>query len=146
MQKDLAPRRQARRRSRRGFTLVELVIAMVVIGILGKAAMNIYGGMQQDAIERNIITDLNGYRTQAERHKAQFNSYPTAVQATGAPTAATMTMVLSDGNVATISGVTTSGYTVQLAHPMLGGATGRTCSLAVTANTGSKPTCTGTVP
>jgi prepilin-type N-terminal cleavage/methylation domain-containing protein len=140
-----APLARARVRGhsqKRGFTLIELMVVMIVIGILAAIAVGSYGDTTNDAIERAMLADLNGFRLKAERHKFRFRTYPTNVQASGTETAPTMNFSGSDGVVLAISGATTTRYTVTATHPQL---PGRTCAISVAPNVSSRPECTGTV-
>jgi prepilin-type N-terminal cleavage/methylation domain-containing protein len=50
----------ARRKARRGFTIVELLIVIVVIGILAGIIIVAYNGIQQRAVVASLQSDLDG--------------------------------------------------------------------------------------
>lgn len=110
-------RRLARLASRKGFTLIEMMIVLVVIGILATGAMHQYGEVPDDGIERNMEMSLNAFRIKAERHRSRFNTYPGQVQASGAESATTMNFEPSPGIVMTLTGANANSVVVRTTHP-----------------------------
>jgi prepilin-type N-terminal cleavage/methylation domain-containing protein len=60
----------------KGFTIVELLIVIVVIGILAALVVTTYNGIQQRARDTERKTDLNALHSQAEAYQAQNGKYP----------------------------------------------------------------------
>ena len=58
-----------RRLDRRGFTIVELLIVIVIIGILAALVIVAYNGMQQRAMETVLRSDLRNAATALEKAK-----------------------------------------------------------------------------
>ena len=61
----------------RGFTIVELLIVIVVIGILAGLVVVTYNGIQQKARDTERKTDINALHGQLEAYQAQNGKYPT---------------------------------------------------------------------
>lgn len=66
-----------RRRVAQGFTIVELLIVIVVIGILATLVITTYNGVQQKARDTKRKTDINAIQGQVEAYQAQNGKYPT---------------------------------------------------------------------
>ena len=61
----------------RGFTIVELLIVIVVIGILAGLVIVTYSGIQKKARDTERKTDINALHGQLEAYQAQNGKYPT---------------------------------------------------------------------
>ena len=61
----------------RGFTIVELLIVIVVIGILAALVVVTYNGIQQKARDTERKTDVKALHGQLEAFQAQNGRYPT---------------------------------------------------------------------
>src|SRR6202012_2103576 len=60
-----------------GFTIVELLIVIVVIGILAGLVITTYNGIQQKARNTERQTDLKTFPSQLEAYYAINGHYPT---------------------------------------------------------------------
>jgi len=60
-----------------GFTIVELLIVIVVIGILAALVITTYNGIQQKARDTERKTDVNAVHGQVEAYNDQNGKYPT---------------------------------------------------------------------
>ena len=60
-----------------GFTIVELLIVIVVIGILAALVITTYTGIQAKARNSERQTDINSLQTQFEAYFAEHGNYPT---------------------------------------------------------------------
>ena len=72
-------------KSRSGFTIVELLIVIVVIGILAAITIVAYSGIQQRAKDASIRADFANAAKKLEIYNADNGTYPTSW-----PQAATM--------------------------------------------------------
>ena len=61
----------------RGFTIVELLIVIVVIGILAALVITTFTGIQQKARNTERQTDIKAIHGQVEAYYAQNGRYPT---------------------------------------------------------------------
>jgi len=131
------PRR--RRGAARGYTLVEMVGVVIIIAILLKMVIpNLMRG--SDAARKNtMISDLRGYHSQAALHYQDFHQYPTAIQASGSPTTATMTFPTSEGVGIKITTVSQDGYTIRARSVDLRKVE---CTVTVSKTSGFNPLCT----
>ncbi|HET9850164.1 MAG TPA: prepilin-type N-terminal cleavage/methylation domain-containing protein [Candidatus Saccharimonadales bacterium] len=64
-------------KDKRGFTIVELLIVIIVIGILATLVITTYNGVQSKARDTKRKTDLNSIQGQVEAYNAQNGYYPT---------------------------------------------------------------------
>jgi type IV pilus assembly protein PilA len=63
-------------RSNKGFTIVELLIVIVVIGILAALVLNTFSGVQRRARDTERQTDVNSVATQLEVYYNDNGGYP----------------------------------------------------------------------
>lgn len=61
----------------KGFTIVELLIVIVVIGILATLVIVTFAGIQQRARDTQRQTDVNAIQGHVEAYYAQTGTYPT---------------------------------------------------------------------
>lgn len=66
----------ARQKQQKGFTIVELLIVIVVIGILAAITIVAYNGIQTRARDNARISDLKNLQKIVELYKAENGSYP----------------------------------------------------------------------
>jgi type II secretion system protein G len=64
-------------KQQKGFTIVELLIVIVVIGILATLVIVTFTGIQQKARNTKRQTDVNAIQSHLEAYKAQNGYYPT---------------------------------------------------------------------
>lgn len=65
---------------REGFTLIELMIVIVIIGILAMIAVSLFWGVKNRGIGASMQADLKNAAAQQELYYSSYNSYaPTAV-------------------------------------------------------------------
>lgn len=64
-------------RKQEGFTIVELLIVIVVIGILAALVITTFTGIQQKARDTERTTDIKALHGQIEAYFAQQQKYPT---------------------------------------------------------------------
>ena len=61
----------------KGFTIVELLIVVVVIGILAAIVTVAYTGISSSAHKSAVFSDLAGFAKKMELYKVQNSTYPT---------------------------------------------------------------------
>src|SRR5665647_1778437 len=96
--------------SRRGFTIVELLIVIVVIAILAAITIVAYTGISQKAVASSLQSDLDNASKQLKMYYVDHGSYPTSVNTGGdncpSPTDARYCIKVSPGNTFTYTSST----------------------------------------
>lgn len=59
------------KKKEKGFTLVELLVVIVILGILSAIVITRFAGASKDAKEANLKANLNSLRSQLEIYKAR---------------------------------------------------------------------------
>lgn len=65
-----------RLRKESGFTIIELLIVIVVIGILAGLVLNVFTGIQEDGRDAERKTDLEAVEGHLEAYQAKNGEYP----------------------------------------------------------------------
>src|SRR5438067_6245171 len=77
--------RTIRTRARRGFTLVEILIVVIILGILAAIVIPQFTNASQDARKNSLTSQLQTIRSQVELYKLQHqDKLPVMASATGA--------------------------------------------------------------
>lgn len=132
-------------RRQHGFTLVEILIVVVILGILAAIVIPQFTSASESAKASSLVTQLQSIRSQLELYQLQHNGdYPTAAQMAAFVNLISPTDV--DGTVVVLGTVGSFGPYMQKApvNPFTAGANGT----AVAANddvTGALPAATATV-
>lgn len=94
------------------FTIVELLVVIVIIGILATITFIAYKGLGNKAITAMVRSDLGNNATQLKLYYAEYDSYPTSLDANNCPSAPTVTtkycFKVSSGNSIDYVGASTS--------------------------------------
>ena len=105
-----------------GFTIVELLVVIVVIGILAAITIISYSGISQKAIVAALQSDLDNASKKLKMYYTLYGSYPTALDASNCPTVPTAdtnyclpisgsNTINYNGNASSFSLVETNGTT-----------------------------------
>jgi prepilin-type N-terminal cleavage/methylation domain-containing protein len=100
------------RGARGGFTLVELLIVVVIIGILATIAIPKFSSTREKAFVAAVRSDLRNLASQQEIYFSKNLIY--------APTTTAMAVTVSDGIVITINESTSLGWAATAFHTGLG--------------------------
>lgn len=65
----------------KGFTIIELLVVIVVIGILTAVTVVSYGGVSQKAIGASLRADLTNASKKLEMYKVEYDAYPASLTA-----------------------------------------------------------------
>jgi general secretion pathway protein G len=77
-----------RNRTRKAFTLVEILIVVVILGILAAIVVPQFTNATQDAQQGNLRAQIKSLQNQIELFKARTNAYPTLAALMAQPTIA----------------------------------------------------------
>jgi general secretion pathway protein G len=69
-----------KRRSRPGFTLVEVLVVMIILAILAAVVVPRVVGRTEDARRARAVADIEGFSTALDLYKADTGDYPTTEQ------------------------------------------------------------------
>ena len=94
-----------------GFTIVELLIVVVVIGILAAITIASFGGITGQANQASLQSDLDSNSRKLQLYNTQYGSYPTTLDGSNCPTAPTADtnycLKASSGTTLTYQGAST---------------------------------------
>ncbi len=68
-----------RKRTKKAFTLVEILIVVVILGILAAIVVPQFTNATEDAQQGNLRAQIKSLQNQIELYKARTNSYPDLV-------------------------------------------------------------------
>ena len=111
-------RRTAFRANQTGFTLIELVIVIVIIGLLAAFAIPFFLAHRDAALKSTVASDLTNAAIAVESfgaaNRGDFSGFPVANASNG--------IVSSGGNVITVT-LSENSYTIKGTNPHLTGST-----------------------
>lgn len=69
------------RRGRRGLTLIELLVALAIVGVLSALAIPAYVGYVERTHAKQAVLDIRGMEMQIERYRIDFGHLPNSLSA-----------------------------------------------------------------
>lgn len=102
--------------NRKGFTLIELMIVIAIIGILAAIAIPQFAAYRQRGVKSTMEADAKNIATAMEAYFQDFNSYTNVSSFTTTAVIGNNTVKASQGNTIVISG-TASTYAITVINP-----------------------------
>ena len=110
IEKALAERRLAiKNNDEKGFTLIELLVVVIIIGILAAIAIPVYIGVQNNAKDSAVKSDLENAKTAVVAFYTDKGTYPAAVDGTTLSSYGYPGPSLSTGETIAFKGTPTAG-------------------------------------
>jgi len=111
-----------------GFTIVELLVVIVVIGVLAAITLVTYSGISQKAVVSALQSDLNNASTQLKLYYVDYGKYPDSISLSGgiycpSPPDVRYCLKVSNGNTFVYvpnSGPDFQAYSLTASSPSLG--------------------------
>ena len=106
--------------SKKGFTIVELLIVIVVIGVLAAISIISFSGITSKARVSALQSDLSNNSKKLKLYFTQYGSYPTSIDASGCPATPTIDsnycLKLTSGNSISSYSGTANSFTLNIAN------------------------------
>lgn len=98
--------------SKKGFTIVELIVVISVIGILATISIVGYSAWRKTTITAQVKSDLSNVASAMENYRTFNNAYPTISPTTTFPTSTLPTFTPSNGVTLTVQSASSTQYCV----------------------------------
>ena len=101
------------KRDDKGFTMIELMVVIAVIGILSVIAILQFSKYRQSSFDSAVETDMRNAATAQEAYFSEQQAYCNAI---GVLTASDYGLAISDGVNLQVASTTANGYTIIAYH------------------------------
>lgn len=129
-----------------GFTLVEILVVIIIIGILAATAIPVFLNQRKKAVDASLKSDVGSIALEEETYYIDFRSFTAVSASSGTAVIGADKVRLSQGNVVVaVLNSTGTAYCISATNPN-GTNTGSNATVYVSSKGGLQPNTTVSCP